>query len=170
MARRNLIWAMILLCGAFVAATSRQANIIASTQEGALAALNHIEEWAKWMTGVQTAALAVLAFILFEKDSVNARPLPQGPTFFAFSAFLLLGVGLLLSAWIFSSISSHALRVYALTAEGPDARYDIYEDDAFGWTVDIPLGYILSAAHWLWAVGLICMGASVTQLLFRRAG
>ena len=57
-------------------AKARRVTIIPTTQAGALAAIAQIQEWSKWMAGIQTAAIAGLALIVFKKDTVTVQPLP----------------------------------------------------------------------------------------------
>ena len=48
-------------------------NVIPTTREGGLEALKQIQEWSKWMAGIQTAGFAALAILAFEKDSSVIR-------------------------------------------------------------------------------------------------
>ncbi len=172
-ARTYLPLLATLVIGIFFIATIRQASPIETTIDGAILALNHIQEWAKWMTGIEIGGLAALTYILFEKESMQVRAINPYTQLFALSSFLLLSVALFISAWIFSSLSSHAIRIHALADINiPTIRLDIYESSAFGWTQSskltkwITLGYMLNLAQWLWALGLTFMGITVGRLIF----
>ena len=169
MKRWQIALVFLLLVLVLGIASQRYACVVPTSQAGALAALAHIQEWAKWMTGIQTAALAVLVYIVFEKDTVHIRELPSSVLFFVLMAFVFLGAALLCSSWIFSSLSSHAIRIYSSplinnATISPD--FDVYESPAFGWTTGLKLGHLLSAAHWLWVVGLVSLSLALGKLLF----
>lgn len=60
-ARTYLQLLATLVIGIFFIATIRQASPIETTIDGAILALNHIQEWAKWMTGIEIHAIRIHA-------------------------------------------------------------------------------------------------------------
>lgn len=165
----QIILAISLLFVVLWLASFSYADVVVTSREGALAALDQIQVWTQWMTGIQTAALAMLVYIVFVKDSIKVRSLPSDVWFFVMTTFIFLGSALLCNSWIFSSLSSHSIRIYTVVLqEGGylSPQFDIYESPAFGWTPWLTLGYLLSVAHWLWVVGLISLGAAVGRLIF----
>jgi hypothetical protein len=144
---------------------------IPSTKEGALAAIQQIVEWAKWMSGIQTAAIAGLAAMVFTRGSIGVQPIPLCASVSALAAFVFLGAALFLNAWVLSAMPSHALRVHAKAAVAPpgSTEFDIYEQSLYGWSERVSLGYMLAAKHWLWGAGLLAFGSFFLALLARGA-
>ena len=168
MKARYLGFVFLLLFLVLWLASLNYANVIVTSRDGALAALGQIQEWTKWMTGIQTAGLALLVYLVFVKDSVQVRQLPTIVWFFILTTFIFLGSALLCNSWIFSSLSSHSIRVYSVVLEPGAAlspEFDVYETPAFGWTPWITLGYLLSVAHWLWVVGLVSLGLAFGRIV-----
>ena len=102
-------------------AAFRRGAVYPTTVDGAVAAIDSIHDWAKWMAGIQTAAIAGLTYFVFEKDSVNLRALPGLAPTFVFAAYVYLGAALLVSAWVLSSTPSQVLRAYAIAARASNA-------------------------------------------------
>lgn len=148
-------------------ASLRKITVIPTTQAGAVAAIDQIQEWSKWMAGIQTAAIAGLALMVFKKESFAVEHLPGGAPLFALCGFVFLGAALFCSAWILSALPSHTIRIHAqeLPEKTISAVYDIYEQPLFSWLRRIHLGYLLAATHWLWAVGLLSVGLFFVTLL-----
>ena len=160
---------LLLFIFAFLAKYLRCASAIPTTKDAALVALLHIREWAKWMSGIQTATIASLLYLVFDRNSGAMRPLREAVRFVSLVALVFLGAGLFSSAWVLSSLSSHALRLGNICAPALSKKFDIYETGAFGWTPDwLTLGYLLSVTHWLWAVGLLAVGGTVISLMRPR--
>ena len=63
-------------------------DAIKTTQDGAVLAINSISEWSKWMAGIQTAGIAALAYLVFEKDSTQIRATGEFARCAAFVGFL----------------------------------------------------------------------------------
>ena len=147
----------------------RAPNVVPSTREGAKVALDHLQEWAKWMSGIQTAALAALGLLLFKEDTKRLLINTKWETLAAVCTFVLLGTALFASSWILSSLPSLAVRIYShpdLPSLAP--YYDIYEQRLFGW-FPLSVGYLLTLQHWLWALCLISFGANAL-LVIKRGG
>jgi hypothetical protein len=178
---------LILLATLLIAAL-RKGAVYPTTLEGAVAAIESIHDWAKWMAGIQTAAIAGLTYFVFEKDSVNLRPLSSLGLTFVLATYLYLGAALLVSAWVLSSTPSQALRAHAIaalavnacapavssTAKTPEsgknpailAKLDVYEQPIYGWTEVPKLGYLLTLQHLLWVEGLLGAAGLFGTLLF----
>lgn len=159
---------LVLLTGVLWVASLQQSLPIPTTQPGAIQALNYMQEWAKWMAGIQTAALAVLVYVVFEKDSMNIRRLAPITMSCAFTAFVFLGAALFCSAWVLSSLPSQAVRVYSIADKSMNPLFDVYERPLYAWSRAISLGYLLALVHWLWGIGLFSLGATIGTLLFMR--
>ena len=139
-------------------------DAIKTTQDGAVLAINSISEWSKWMAGIQTAGIAALAYLVFEKDSTQIRATGEFARCAAFVGFLYSGAALFCSAWVLSALPSHALSIYR-TDDQSDSRFDIYAQPLFRWWKQPTLAYLLFIKHWLWAIGLMDIG-SFTLTLF----
>jgi hypothetical protein len=128
-----------------------------ATYAGARDALDRLADWAKWMSGIQTASLASIG--LLAKGRTGAEDDPA-----VVATVLLMGAALFCSAWVLSSLPSIALRITPNVREGRAAkrkppvhatRYDVYEQPLYGWLGRLRLSYMLMLQHWLWAAGLI---------------
>jgi hypothetical protein len=185
----TLIWGGLGIVVVLGVSNWRLPNKLSTTLTGATAALGHVQEWAKWMSGIQTAALGGLLFFVFNKDSGTLRAELPAHGVFAILTLIFLGGGLFASAWILASLPSMAIRIHGLpqgnrdlqaqghrahredgpndahTQEGPASPdLDIYEQGLFGWSKSVSLGYVLTVQHWLWAIGLLAMATHI--LLF----
>lgn len=143
---------------ALLISIARCPNPNVTNQEGATLALEYLLEWAKWMAGIQTAALGGLALLL-RSEGKTSGPITDQQRFFALSAFVFLGLGLFITAWILSSLPSLAVRMYEHPSPGVSDRYDIYEQGLYGWMPSLKLAYFMTAQHWLWGLGLLSLGA-----------
>lgn len=157
MIRRILLLAALALLISLV----RFPNPKATSEEGGELALQYLLEWATWMAGIQTAALGGLA-LFFRSEDKTSKYITEKQRQFALSAFVFLGLGLFLTAWILSSLPSLAVRMHAPPAPGVDElyRYDVYEQDLYGW-IPLKLAYFMTAQHWFWALGLLSLGAYI---------
>lgn len=137
-----------------------------ATPAGATAALSLIKEWATWMSGIETAALTVLVYIMFEKDTTQVRKLAPPALFFAILAGILLAEALLGSSWVLASLPSQEIRISTgVEAAGPNTAYDVYEQALFEYCPLVSLGYLLRISHWLWGFGLLSLGLSMAALV-----
>src|ERR1700710_3142453 len=150
-----------------------EANVtrpVFSSPRAALDALQQIQEWGKWMAGIQTAAIAGLGAILLEAHKAGDC-LSCFERTSALLAFLFLSLGLVLSSYVLSSVPSLSLRLGFADTRSPlagstDPRsqisisdapgYDIYEWPSFTWfgANQISLGLLMGLQHWAWAIGL----------------
>ncbi len=176
----QLAWVGLILISTPLAVTLRKRTVRATTLAGAVAAIDSVHDWSKWMAGIQTAALAGLSFFVFGKDSPKPIELSGFGLFYALAAYVFLGSALLVSAWVLSSTSSLVLRAHAEVATASAARpssskpdpdfltrtqqagepvladLDVFEQPIYAAYPWPHLGYILTLQHALWAEGLIC--------------
>lgn len=141
-------------------------NVVPSTIKGATLALERMEEWAKWMSGIETAAVAGLMYSLLDENkklisiSNRSKDLAIGAGFF-------LGLALLIAAWIFSSISSLAIRIHSSDEDYAIQGYDIGEAIMYAkpW-IPVRVGFLVIFHHWCWAIGLVSFAAYTINNLF----
>lgn len=134
-------------------------NPIPTTLEGAKLALANIGEWGKWMAGIQTAGIAALAYLVFEKDSTHLREMTSTSRYAALVGFVYSGAALFCSAWVLSALPSHSIRICGHPdGATPDVAYDVYELPLYGFPSWPRLGYLLAIKHWLWGIGLLAIG------------
>lgn len=164
----NFITGLAFVTISFLAIKLRQANPLDTFVENAKDALSHIQEWAKWMAGLQTAAIAGLWLLLTEKDSSHFIKLDDCQKVLALSGFIFLGAAILCSGWVLSSVPTQIIRLPRYNTIKPSKIYDIYEQPLYGYLnsikqfKSIKLGDLLSLNHWYWATGLICLATLVS--------
>ena len=169
MKRRDVLFALTIVLAILAFSLHRYASPTATTQAGAIAALKQAEEWVKWVSQVQLAALGVLIYIILEKDSLRLRALSRFIQTVAVTGLISLASSIFLSSWLLSSLVSNAIRIHAKGNDPvPDVKYDVYEQPAFGWLDWPTLGNFLSSVHWLWACGLIALATTIVGLLLTR--
>lgn len=151
-----------------------------SSRRGATEALSQIQEWGKWMAGIQTAALGGLGAMLLkaQESSWNLHVCERAC---ALLAFIFLALGLLLSSYVLSSVASISLRLGVADAGQPvdtDAKalahppaspdFDIYEWPSFTWlgANQLSLGVLMGLQHWSWAIGLFFLAAFAIQFFY----
>jgi len=149
-----------------------------ASPRSAVEALSQIQEWGKWMAGIQTAALGGLGAILLEARKPGAC-LSDGERTCAFLSFLFLSLGLLFSSWVLSSVASISLRLGLADTDRPapakgempptpldeSPGFDIYEWPSFPWVGGnrVSLGLLMGAQHWSWFIGLVLLAAFCIQ-------
>ena len=142
-------------------ATVRFPNIIRTTKAGATTAIGQIADWAKWMAAIQTTTLGGFSVLLFKDHSHGLGHLSYCEKFLSITGLFCLGSAIFISAWILGAIPSLTMRVQGRDGEGPDERFDIYEQRLFA-RIDRPkFGYALSLNHWYWGTGLAAVGLYV---------
>ena len=146
---------IVLIC--FVA-NIRFPNLIPTTRQGALDAISQIADWAKWMSGIQSATIGALGILVFHKDFEKIRNLTDWELLLSFSGFSCLGAAIFLSAWVLGALPSLTLRVHANPEHLLDTKNDVYELPLFEWGQRLKVGYALSLNHWLWGAGLASLG------------
>ncbi|UUX96954.1 hypothetical protein [Aquabacterium sp. J223] len=188
MPRADLLTPVVLvfLATLFFAAL-RKATVHPTSLQGALSTLDSIQDWTKWMAGVQTAAIAGLTYFVFEEKTTKLHQLSDWGFTFLLATYLHLGAALLVGAWVLSSMPSQTLRAHthaaiALSSAniGPShdggtspstatplmKEFDVYEQPIYVWTEAPRLGYLLALQHWLWVEGLLAAAGLFATLLF----
>src|SRR5262249_10493491 len=107
-------------------------NPMSVTREAALDALSHLETWANWMAGIETAVVGGLVALLFKHEAATDPSLSFYEKSLAFGVFVAMGLALFCSAWILSSLPSQALRLDPQPGV-PGIQNDIYENTLYGW-------------------------------------
>jgi hypothetical protein len=170
MKHRDILIALAIVLAVFALSLYRYASPSPTTQAGAIAALKQAEEWVKWVSQVQLAALGVLIYIILEKESLRMRALSRFIQTVAVTGLISLASSIFLSSWLLSSLISNAIRIHATSNDSvPSAKYDVYEQPAFGWLDWPTLGNFLSSVHWLWACGLVALATTIVGLLLKRS-
>lgn len=166
---RYILSALILVALIFALSLYRFASPVPTTLAGALASIREVEEWVKWLTQIQIAALAVLLYVALDKDTLTTRAMTPAIQVFTATGMASLGLSVFLSSWLLSSLPSQLVRLHSLSISSPPStEFDVYEIPAFGWLRWPTLGNFMSSVHWLWACGLLCLGATVLGLLLNR--
>jgi hypothetical protein len=114
--------------------------------ESANLALDRIEKWTTWITGLQTAGLAAMGFLL--KDNSNKKNLIL-PGFYA---LLFFGASIVLSTWLLSSLPSIQQRLVNSNKEHEDN--DIYMAKIFSF-VPYRMGRFTGLIHTYFLIGII---------------
>ena len=133
-----------------------------ATVAGAHDTLDRIADWAKWMAGIQTATLATIGLMI--KDRPAASELPT-----AVAAVLIMGAALFCNAWVLSALASIEIRISsgANPASKTKAPHNKSTFDVYNWSIygnfGVPLSYVLTLQHWLWAIGLLCFTLFLSQ-------
>jgi hypothetical protein len=167
--RWHIVVVVIVVAAAIVLPALAPGNPIRTTRDGAILSITRLEEWSKWMAGIETAALGGLVYLLFnEKKEVVAH---QGwEPLFVLVAAVCLGLALISVASIFSSLSSLSIRIYHLENSGQSVAFDIYEARMFDskrvW-LPMNLGVLVAIHHYLWVFGLIALGCYVLSRLLK---
>jgi cytochrome bd-type quinol oxidase subunit 2 len=145
-----------------------QGHVIACSREGAVLALNHLADWAKWMTGLETAAFGALTLLVFGTDGTPGHSLTELQTALGWLAFVLLATALIVSGWVLAAFPSLAIRLHKNPfLAGPQSEFDVLEQPIFG-KRSPRLGFMVTWHHWLWGLGLLSLGAFALSLLSGR--
>ena len=145
-------------------------DAIDTNLEGAKQALADAVDSAKWMSGIQTATLAGLAWLLSPDGQEPFKELKPYPMAFALGAFIFNGAGLFCCAWVLSAASSISLRIHALPLQNRNKKFDVHETTIYAaekiYGVGTPrLGNVMAVHHWCWSGGLIAFGLFVLARL-----
>ena len=120
--------------------------------DSAKESINRISNWATWLVGLQTAAMASMLYLAKEEKSLllakeeGMLPKDQG-----FLALLFFGSSIILSTWLLSSLPSIQQR---LKEEGPNPQNDIYLMNIFSF-IPIRLGRFSGIVHFYFLIGII---------------
>ncbi|MCE7067184.1 hypothetical protein [Dyadobacter sp. CY326] len=135
-----------------------------TSRDGAMQAIGLIQEWAKWVSGIQTLSIGGLAWFAFDDHCLTLNHCPE--KFLALLAFAMIGSAIFCSAWILSSLPLQAMKIHNHLLGAFSPEYDIYEKSLLG-NSKLTLGYCLTVNHWLWGVGLGSFGILVIYHLLR---
>lgn len=124
--------------------------------ESAGLALNRMEKWSTWLTGLQTAAIATMGFLI--KENTNKAELIR-PGFFA---LLFFGASIILSTWLLSCLPSIQQRL--INSEHPDSKNDIYMMKIFSF-VPFRMGRFTGLIHMYFLVGIVFFALFVFKSL-----
>jgi len=138
---------------------SRRYSPVPTSLEGARQALAFLGDCAKWMSGIQTATLGGVIWLLFEQD-VRLSTLGPWQLWFGIGSFVFTALALFCCAWVLSAIPSVASRLHGMQQTAPDGAFDAHEATMFA-APSPRLGNMMALQHWLWAGGLVCIGLVV---------
>ena len=116
----------------------------AVTYESSKEALGRIANWTTWLTGLQTAAIAVMG-LLFKDPSPNLK-------IYGFFAILFFGASIILATWLLSSLPSIQQRL--INSKEPDERNDIYMMKIFSF-IPFRLGRFSGLVHTYFLFGIV---------------
>jgi len=86
--------------------------------ESAKIAIDRLATWTTWLTGLQTASIAAMGFLVKEHTSTgNLKS-------YGFFALLFFGGSIILSTWLLSSLPSIQQRLSE--TKNPDHKNDVY--------------------------------------------
>lgn len=110
-------------------------------------ALDRLKDWATWITGLQTAAMAVMG--LLAKGNTGIL-LTDNQKWSGFWALLFFGVSVILTTWILSSLPSVQQRLFA----APSKKNDVFEQNIFS-HIPFRLGRFFGIMHTYCLIGFI---------------
>ena len=109
-------------------------------------ALDRIEKWTTWLTGLQSAAIASMGFLVNKSDH------KEGLIIYGFFALLFFGASIILSTWLLSSLPSIQQRL--VNSDTPDVNNDVYMMKIFSF-IPFRLGRFAGLIHTYFLVGII---------------
>jgi len=123
-------------------------------------ALNGLQEWGKWMSGIQAAIAGGLLALIFKPENSECLPSLGEMRGLVGSALACMGAGLFCTATVLFAIPSQMIRL-----KQPDEKgFDVYERSLYLWLPWLRLGSLMAFQFWLFFFGLI----SLAILLIRR--
>jgi hypothetical protein len=148
---------LVLVAGLSIWRLRQDYERVPTTLEGAQDAIAAIAEWAKWMSGIQTATLGGVSWFLAETCNGKLNSLTEPRRTFAVAGFVFTGIGLFCCAWVLSATPSVLTRVHGYDPSRPRETFDVQEMSMFA-AKSPSLGNMMALQHWLWAIGLACFG------------
>lgn len=148
---------MLLLGGLLVlgVAWGRSRNVDGhpTSEARGTAALERVHNWATWMTGIQTAAIAVFGFWL-EKKGGFARGTRDHAL--AVASLVAFGLSILVATWVLSCLPSIEQRL----VEGVCETNDVFEQGIYLMPVAnwLRLGVLTTVFHSYFVVGAVAFG------------
>ncbi|MCJ8167164.1 hypothetical protein MKJ04_20150 [Pontibacter sp. E15-1] len=159
-----VIVALAIIIYVFSRSKREETKVRYADYDGANKALERLGDWAKWMSGIQTAVLGAVGFII---DKVPVAGKDNLMSLTTTVVILLIGAGLFCSAWVLSALPSITIRVpQKLNVKQGikvPTHYDVYEYSLYGIFKGIRLVFMVTLQHWLWALGLLAFGFLLLQ-------
>ena len=109
-------------------------------------ALDRIEKWTTWLTGLQSAAIASMGFL------INGNRHKEDLIVYGFFALLFFGASIILSTWLLSSLPSIQQRLS--DTDKSDVNNDVYMMKIFSF-IPFRLGRFAGLVHTYFLVGII---------------
>ena len=163
---------LLLVEVAFVLLASRVAvgNPNATTREGALLTIARIDDLTKWMAALETAVLGGLGYLVFGTETPLILRITLTQRMILTVAGINIGIALLTSGWIFTSLGSIGVRLHGLPPNPvQSAEYDVAEWPIYSsrrqWKA-YKLGYLITCKHWFWGLGLAAVAVFIVALLY----
>lgn len=158
----SILVGMVLLAPVCLGATMlRKPEVIATTYEQGRIALDRIKDWAAWMTGIQTAALAALGFWLDRREVW----LPESwQSAWVLATMVAFGFSILVATWVLACLPSLELRLVEAGKVGvTDQRNDAFElpINTMALWQWLKLGALATLFHTYFLAGALCFGAFV---------
>jgi len=148
-----LLWIMLLLIFSSIYIASNNPftkNLVAKSEmvtfESANLALDRIEKFTTWLTGLQSAAIAAMGFLI--KDC-SAR---EDLIIYGFFSILFFGGSIILSTWLLSSLPSIQQRLRR--SDTPTEENDIYMMRIFSF-IPFRLGRFAGLIHTYFLIGIV---------------
>jgi len=126
------------------------------TFESANLALDRIEKFTTWLTGLQSAAIAAMGFLINDCDAREELII------FGFFSILFFGGSIILSTWLLSSLPSIQQRL--IKTERPIKENDIYMITIFSF-IPFRLGRFAGLVHSYFLVGIVFFGLFIFKSL-----
>jgi len=128
--------------------------------------MTRLDDFTKWMATVETAALGGIAYLLLNGDTALLSRLNDCQKITVMYTGLTLGLSLMISGWLFSSLGTVVTRIYAASSDDlKNTIYDIRELGIYPASKKIRLGHVLTVKHCLWVLGLIGIAIFVTEII-----
>lgn len=100
----NAVWGLAPLIVAVVLTGFRSVDKVETTRKQALVALKGLEEWAKWMSGIQTAVAGGLLALIFKGENATTLPTLRAlgsDRGLVIAVVVSMGAALFCTAWCF---------------------------------------------------------------------
>ncbi len=130
------------------------------TYDSAKTTLDRLSSWTTWITGLQTAGMAAIGFLIkeFGKTTENLR-------IYTFFSLLFFGASIVIAAWLLSALPSIQQGLVP-TKEGEDGdeKNDVYMANLYSF-VSLRFGRFTGLVHTYFLAGIISFGFFVFELL-----
>jgi hypothetical protein len=154
------------------------------TRSTATRVLDRMQEWGKWMAGLQAGTLAAVATLTEKKRWINQRSRGAAAATLMFVGLALVGNSTLLSG--LASVEDRLDNCFPQAAVSPNAAsgswstaspsverasncLDIFEKDVFSYT-PVRVGLLAMLQHWLWFIGVLCLSYLIYESRVKPMG